>query len=132
MIRLASPEEIENWDDLVVNNPDGGHIYQSSEWAKIKQHNGWEPVHCIYEAAGYVLAFLLIRKPASILGNIYYCSKGPGFFVDFTIDKDSKAHFAEFTNELKHFIKQIDTQAILVKIEPELENEQKLDLAGLG
>lgn len=132
MIRLASEAEIANWDELVLKNPDGGHIYQSMAWSQVKQYNGWEPVYCIYEAAAYIVAFVLLRKSASILGNIYYCSKGPGFFKNFLIDKDSKAHFMEFVADLKTFIRHEDSQAILVKIEPELESDQPLDLHSLG
>lgn len=132
MIRYATELEIANWDKLVANNPDGGHIYQSKEWSKTKQYNGWEPVYCIYEATAYVISFVLLKKPASILGNIYYCSKGPGLFKQYTDDKDSRAHFMEFMNDLKSFVRQHDSQAILVKIEPELDSDTKLDLHKLG
>lgn len=132
MIRLATEAEIADWDGLVRHNPDGGHIYQSHEWAQAKEYNGWEPVFCIYEATAYVVAFLLLKKSASILGNIYYCPKGPGFFKGFSIDKDSRAHFMEFSNDLKSFVSKLDSLAILVKIEPELEDGQDLDLGSLG
>lgn len=132
MIRYATDTEIEAWDFLVLDNADGGHIYQSKEWSKIKQYNGWEPVYCIYEATAYVISFVLLKKSASILGNIYYCSKGPGFFKQYTDDKDSRAHFMEFVNDLKSFVRQHDSQAILVKIEPELDSDTKLDLHKLG
>lgn len=132
MIRLATEVEIDGWDDLVLNNPDGGHIYQSKQWVGCKQYNGWEPVYCIYEATAYIVAFVLIRKSASILGNIYYCSKGPGFFEQFSLDKDSKAHFMEFMGDLKSFVSKLDNQAILVKIEPELEADQQIELEKLG
>lgn len=132
MIRYATEAEIDTWDSLVLNNADGGHVYQSKEWSKIKQYNGWEPVYCIYEVTAYLVAFVLLRKSASILGNIYYCSKGPGFFKQYNEDKDSKAHFMEFVNDLKSFVRQHDNQAILVKLEPELDNDTKFDLGSLG
>ena len=132
MIRYATEVEIEAWDFLILDNADGGHIYQSKEWARIKQYNGWEPVYCVYEATAFVISFVLLRKSASILGNIYYCSKGPGFFKQFEADKESKAHFMEFINDLKSFIGKHDSQAILIKLEPELDSGTKLDLAKLG
>lgn len=132
MIRLATDTEIASWNELVLNNADGGHIYQSKEWCDIKEANGWEPVYCIYETTAYVVAFVLLRKGVSILGNIYYCSKGPGFFKNFIADKDSKAHFSEYINDLKPFIAHHDSTAILVKIEPELETETDFDLHKLG
>ena len=132
MIRYATESEIEQWDSLVLNNADGGHIYQSKEWSIIKQFNVWEPVYCIYEATAYVISFVLLKKSASILGNIYYCSKGPGFFKHYSEDKDSSALFTEFVNDLKSFVHKHDHQAILVKLEPELDSDTKLDLAKLG
>lgn len=132
MIRLATELERSNWDELVKNNPDGGHIYQSKAWSEIKEYNGWEPVYCLYEAAAYTVAFVLLKKTASILGNIYYCSKGPGFFKGFGLDKDSRAHFMEFISDLKSFIRKSDRQAILVKIEPELESGQEPELKKPG
>lgn len=132
MIRLATAEEIGDWDKLILANPDGGHIYQSKEWVSAKEYNGWEPVYCIYEATAYLVAFVLLRKSASILGTIYYCSKGPGFFSGFVADKDSRAHFMEFTNDLRSFIQQHDNLAILAKIEPELANDTSIDFEKLG
>jgi lipid II:glycine glycyltransferase (peptidoglycan interpeptide bridge formation enzyme) len=132
VIRYATELEIADWDKLVANNPDGGHIYQSKEWSEIKEYNGWEPVYCIYEATAFLVAFVLLKKSASILGNIYYCSKGPGFFRNFRDDKDSRAHFMEFVNDLKSFAHKHDNQAILVKLEPELDHDSKIDLQKSG
>jgi lipid II:glycine glycyltransferase (peptidoglycan interpeptide bridge formation enzyme) len=132
MIRLATEVEISDWDNLVASNFDGGHIYQSKEWSEIKESNGWEPIYCIYEAAGFVVAFVLLKKPVSILGNIYYCSKGPGFFKDFKSHADSRAHFKEFLIDLKSFISKKDSRAILVKIEPELLVEDSFDFKDIG
>lgn len=132
MIRQATETEIANWDTLVVNNPDGGHIYQSKAWVEVKESNGWEPIYLIYEATACMVAFVLLRKPVSILGSIYYCSKGPGFFKNFAIDKDSSAHFGEFVADLKRFVAKLDPGAIAVKLEPELSCEADFDLASLG
>ncbi len=131
MIRTATAQEVQDWDSLVVKNPDGGHIYNAIEWGKFKQTVGWEPHYFVYEAAAYVLYFCLAAKQASFLGNIYYCSKGPGFFKDFLPSKDSVAHFTEFCNELGPFIARYDRKAILVKIEPELLDGE-LDMHKLG
>jgi len=132
VIRLATELEINDWDKLIQSNSDGGHIYQSKEWSQIKETNGWEPIYCIYEAAGCVVAFVLQKKPASILGSIYYCSKGPGVFNNYQSDNESSAHFKEFMIDLKSFIKKQDSRAILVKLEPELDAEDKLDFKPLG
>lgn len=132
MIRFATQDEILNWNDLIATNPDGGHLYQSKEWVEFKQSGGWEPIYCIYETAASVVGFVLIKKPVSILGNIYYCSKGPGFFKDFEISKASRANFSEFVNTVKFFITKNDKNAIFVKLEPQLRLDQKIDLGSLG
>lgn len=132
MIRVATEVEISDWDNLVASNFDGGHIYQSKEWSEIKESNGWEPIYCIYEAAGCVVAFVLLKKPVSILGNIYYCSKGPGFFKEFHSNTDSRAHFEEFLIDLKSFISKKDSRAIAVKIEPELSEDDQFDFKKIG
>ncbi|MBA3678690.1 peptidoglycan bridge formation glycyltransferase FemA/FemB family protein [Candidatus Saccharibacteria bacterium] len=120
MIRIASPDEITNWDSLVVHNTDGGHIYNTVEWGAFKATVGWQPHYFVYESAGYIAYFCLASKQASFLGTIFYCSKGPGFFKDFTSGKESVAHFGEFCNELGPFIARYDRKAILVKLEPEV------------
>ncbi len=131
MIRFATEAEIDQWDQLVQANPDGGHIYQSSEWSRVKTFGDWESLFCVYEAAAYSVAFVLLRKPALMLGNIYYCSKGPGFFANLKANQDDTSHFEEFLLDLHKFISKTDSKAILVKIEPELE-EGELDLSKLG
>lgn len=132
MIRYATEVEIEAWDRMVLDNADSGHIYQSKEWSQIKQYNGWEPIYCAYEATAFAIYFVLLKKSASILGNVYYCSKGPGFFKGFSADKEASAHFMEFINDLKSFIRKHDNQAIMIKLEPELESQTKLDFTKLG
>jgi len=131
VIRSATPQEIEDWDSLVTKNSDGGHIYNSLAWGEFKKTAGWQPNYFIYESAGYVLYFCLSSKQASFLGNIYYCSKGPGFFKDFLATHDSTAHFTEFCNELGPFMARFDNKAILVKIEPEI-SEGQLDMKKIG
>lgn len=131
MIRWASSDEIATWDKLLAQNTDGGHILQSYEWNRFKKTVGWQPNYLVYEQAGFLLYFVLAQKPASFLGNIYYCAKGPGFFKDFKTDKQSKARFIDFCNELKSFITDHDHKAILVKIEPELIDGE-LDIKEYG
>lgn len=131
MIRFANDTEVKDWDSLIAGNPDGGHIYQSYAWSQFKKTNGWEPLYCVYEEPGVIVYFTLIRKSAGLLGTVYYCSKGPGIFKNFAADSDSKAHFAELCTQLPHFIGRHDKRAIMVKLEPELEDGQ-LDLSKFG
>ncbi len=124
MIRQASSDEIATWDKLLAQNTDGGHILQSYEWARFKKSVDWEPNYFVYEQAGFLLYFVLACKPVSFLGNIYYCAKGPGFFKDFKLNKDSRARFVDFVKELKNFMADYDHKAILVKLEPELLDDE--------
>lgn len=130
MIRQATSDEIATWDKFVAQNPDGGHILQSYEWSKFKKSVGWEPNFLVYEQPGFLLYFCLAVKPASFLGNIYYCAKGPGLFKNYTTNDESRAHLRDFITEIKIFVERLDNKAILVKIEPELL-EGEIDFADL-
>lgn len=122
MIRQASSDEIATWNKLIAQNPDGGHILQSYEWARFKKTVGWQPNFLVYEQAGFLLYFCLASKPASFLGNVYYCAKGPGFFENFNSSKVSIAQFTDFCQQLKSYIYDHDRKAIFVKLEPELHD----------
>lgn len=133
MIRQATSDEIATWDKFVAQNPDGGHILQSYEWSKFKKSAGWEPNFLVYEQPGFLLYFCLAVKPASFLGNIYYCAKGPGFFKNFKASDESRAHLKDFIGEIKTYVERLDSKAILVKIEPELlEGEMDFTKFGLN
>jgi len=132
MIRAASEQEIGQWDNLVAQNSDGGHIYNTFEWNEFKKTASWQPHYLVYEQAGFVLYFCLAEKTASFLGTIYYCSKGPGMFKDYKASELSIAQFKDFCTELKRYVYTIDKKAILVKLEPELlEGEYNLREVGL-
>ena len=120
MIRVATEQEIGNWDELVRSNPDGGHIYNSFEWNEFKKTVGWQPHYLVFEQSGYTLYFCIAEKSASFLGTIYYCAKGPGIFKNFSPDKTAESRFKKFCSELKSYISVIDRKAILVKVEPEI------------
>lgn len=132
MIRVASEQEISNWDSLVTQNPDGGHIYNSFEWNEFKKTVDWQPQYFVYEGKSSRVYFVLSYKAASFLGNIYYCAKGPGFFKDFGADTTSVAEFNTFCEELKRYLADRDKKAILVKFEPEVaDGEYDFARAGL-
>jgi len=39
------------WDKLIANFPDP-HILQTSEWAKVKGFNGWNPIPVVWTSNG--------------------------------------------------------------------------------
>ena len=47
--RFATDQEIDNWDDHVTSNPNGGNLLQSASFASVKSAHGWKPVFMVYE-----------------------------------------------------------------------------------
>lgn len=115
---LASQEEKNNWNDLVIANPDGGHFLQSIQWGDFKEQWGWQPSRFIFEFDGQKLAIQILKKKTP-LGWIWYCPKGPGL-ISFShkfwpVLLDSLAKEAKKNN------------AFLLKIEPEIvETEEEI------
>ena len=77
-MRPATSAEIDRWDELVVANPDGGHVLQGRAWGEFKRTRGWEPHHYIAELGPRELALLLLRRRFPLLGDLWYAPKGPG------------------------------------------------------
>lgn len=77
-MRRATPAELSRWDDLVVDNPGGGHILQSRAWGEFKRRHGWRPRYLLHEARGMRLAALFLVRHIPGLGELWYCPKGPG------------------------------------------------------
>lgn len=123
MIRPASPEERDSWNQLVRENPDTGHIYQTTEWGEYKAGYDWQPQQLIWDYQTERVAFQMITKRPTGFGTIWYCPKGPGLFRRYTPDKADAKRWQTFTKELTEYIKQTDPRAMLIMAEPELEEE---------
>ncbi len=106
-MRFAGSSEIDNWNDLILKNPDGGDILQSTEFTHMRQLGGWKPLYVI---AGEI-ALAILEKPVAGLGNLWYVPKGPGV--------SSSAQIGDLLPDLKTFADKHG--AFAVKIEPELE-----------
>lgn len=72
--RFATPEEIAQWDERLIANPDNGNVFQTIEVAETKRKNGWAPRYIISGAK----AITVLEKHVPILGNYWYVPKGPG------------------------------------------------------
>lgn len=72
--RFATDEEIARWDELLVQNPDGGNVFQSSHMASVKRGNGWN-TRCIFIGD---IAVTVLEKPVLLHGKFWYLPKGPG------------------------------------------------------
>lgn len=118
--RFATDDEIGVWDDLLLQNPDGGNVFASKEIAATKADNGWTPRYIICDD----VAMLALEKKIPFLGKFWYLPKGPGV-------TDSEALRAVL-KPLKAFA---STQGVfVVKIEPEILNapEMRSELAEMG
>lgn len=114
-IRFANDEELRNWDELIISNPDGGNVFQSHEMTYFKEKNGWNPRFLVLER-GKNLYISVQEKRVSFFGNMWYLAKGPG------VSEDSQ--LAEFLPEIKKIAKKENVFA--VKIEPELQKNPEI------
>lgn len=76
-MRPAGPHELRNWDELVVQNPDGGQILQTRAWGEFKRAHRWEPQYLLSDTERPV-AVLVLRHSVPGLGVLGYVPKGPG------------------------------------------------------
>jgi lipid II:glycine glycyltransferase (peptidoglycan interpeptide bridge formation enzyme) len=116
-LRAATPAELERWDDMVLANPDGGHILQSRVWGDYKRRHGWRPRHTVYDVDGRTIAVLFLTRRFAGFGELWYAPKGPGIG-----DVGQMRSIVEATAHAR--------PAFVVKWEPELR-EEGADLATL-
>lgn len=79
-VRFATPDEITNWDKLLVKNPDGGNVFSSYEFAQQKETGGYKARFLMLDD----LALTCLEKNAFPLGKFWYLPKGPNI----TTEKD--------------------------------------------
>lgn len=106
MIRFANESEEKRWNALVLNNPDGGNVFQSREMAEQKRLSGWEPRFIVADR----VAITVLQKKIPLLGYIWYVMKGPGI--------SDATHLTRLLPTLRDFAKKENVFA--VKIEPEI------------
>jgi len=71
--RYATPEEIANWDALIIANPDGGSIFSSKEYAEQKKQQEYRTLYVMVGS----LAVTILEKKAAPFGALWYLPKGP-------------------------------------------------------
>lgn len=73
-IRLATTEELADWDERTVDAP-GGHVYQSRAWAEHRIMSGWSADHLLFDDGFAVLA---LRRPIPLIARATaYIPRGP-------------------------------------------------------
>jgi lipid II:glycine glycyltransferase (peptidoglycan interpeptide bridge formation enzyme) len=71
--RYATPEEITNWDSLIIANPDSGNVFSSFEYSEIKKLTHYKPRFIVTKN----LAVTVLEKQTPPLGKLWYLPKGP-------------------------------------------------------
>lgn len=105
-IRFANENEINHWDSLVLDNPDGGNVFQGAEFAKQKKLTGWTPRYIMVDE----IAVTVLEKRVPGLSNMWYIPKGPGIV--------SPVQLADMLPGLRTFA--LKHGVFAVKIEPEI------------
>lgn len=106
-IRFAEAAEIENWNDHVLANPNGGDIFQGDEFAKQKKLSGWTPRYVIIGT----IALTIHEKKVTGIGKLWYIPKGPGV--------QTIVQLADIVPSLKRFA--ANNGVFAIKVDPELE-----------
>lgn len=80
-VRFADAADIDSWDSLVAQNPDGGTMYQVSSFAVAKRVGGWTPRFLVMTdpRLGQAVHALAIERKIFGLGKLWYFPTGPGF-----------------------------------------------------
>ncbi len=117
-VRLATQEEIDTWDKLILSNPDGGNVFSSYEFAMQKETGGYKAIFIIIGE----LAITVLEKSVPLLGKLWYLPKGPGV--------TSFKELWPILQELELFANKYGV--FVVRIEPEIGHSERPTLARHG
>ena len=106
-LRFASGDETNNWNQKILENPDGGDVLQSLQFAHMRSLGGWKPRYIVADK----LAMTILEKSVPGLGNFWYIPKGPGVA--------SITQLVDVLPDLRTFADKHG--AFVVKLEPELQ-----------
>lgn len=121
-LRPASEEEMANWDNLIVANPDGGHFLQSKAWGEFRATRGYTTHYLIFEDGADSVATLALERSVKGFGPFWFFSKGPG-----VIDLKQFEHFTEALHQAR-------PEAFLARLEPQVlkDTANPVTLAKMG
>ena len=97
------------WDDAAARSP-GGHVLQSSAWARIREQQGWRAE--FVRIGDPLPVALVLWRQIPLFGGMAYVPRGP---VVAPGDRDGLAHALEALAELAR-----ERRAVLLKVDPEL------------
>jgi lipid II:glycine glycyltransferase (peptidoglycan interpeptide bridge formation enzyme) len=120
-MRVAGPDELRRWDELVAGNPDGGQILQTRAWGEFKRAHRWAP-HYLLSESGPLVAVLELAHTVPGLGVLGYVPKGPGV--------NGIAQLPAVLDGLRATA----GSAFAIKVEPEIEQSEAATsaLRGMG
>jgi len=116
--RFATNEEISAWDKHIVDNPDGGNVFASYEFAMQKETGGYKARFVFVNN----LAITVLEKDAKLLGKFWYLPKGPGV--------NSVKDLMDVLEALQSLARKSGVFAI--RIEPELDRSMQPTLSRHG
>ncbi len=117
-VRFAKQTEIDDWDKLILSNPDGGNVFSSFEFAIQKESGGYTANFVMFDN----LAITILEKNAPGMGKLWYLPKGPNV--------KSFKELWPILQELGPFAKKYGVFAL--RIEPEIVRDQQPTLVRHG
>lgn len=118
-VRLATPEEINDWDAYILKNPDNGSVFASKEYAEIKRLTAYTPLFLFVGP----LAVTVLEKKTFPLGKLWYLPKNPGVTKPETL--------LSVLDSLKSFAKNQGVFAVRVESELPKSDAPQLEQSGL-
>lgn len=114
-IRFATEPEIQDWDNRIVANPDGGNVFQGSLFAEQKKLGGWTTRYVVAEN----ISLTILEKKVFGLGAFWYIPKGPGVVT--------AVQLGDLLPDLRKFAAKHGV--FMMKLEPEIEKTDSALLA---
>lgn len=131
MIRKATKNETDDWDDFIKSGIGGGHIQQSRVWSELKKKYDWEALFLVFEYNNDLYPFLALKKKSRIIKNHYMIARGPGFY-DYVGQENFKRNALKaFSKQIRDYLTGIDKDAAVLQFQPWIESKE-VDLNQYG
>lgn len=117
--RYATKTEIKDWDKHILDNPDGGNVFSSLEYAEQKRFNDYTPRFIIVGN----IAVTVLEKQTPPMGKLWYLPKGPNV--------TSVESLLEVLSELKPLARKRRVFAIRIETELPRSASRQLQKRGL-
>lgn len=119
-IRFATQDEQREWNARVLDNPDGGNVFQGFELTEQKKRDGWIPRFLVLND----IAITVLERHFLGIYKLWYLPKGPGVA--------STKQLKQLLPDLHEFASK--NHVFAIKIEPELKKTDEIlvDLMKLG